>query len=58
MPEVKIALPSVVEAALFSSLIGIGLARRSIHLAENISAHIAREWELVENVVDDKAQLD
>jgi enoyl-CoA hydratase/carnithine racemase len=58
MPEVKIGLPSVVEAALFPGLIGWGRTRRLVYLAENISAKMAEEWGLVERIVDDVAALD
>ena len=58
MPEAKIGVPSVVEAAVFPSLIGVGRTRRLVYLAENISADMAQEWGLVERVVDDTAELD
>ena len=58
MPEVKIGVPSVVEAALFPSQIGVGRTRRLIYLAENISADTALEWGLVEGVLQDEAELD
>ena len=57
MPEVKIGLPSVVEAALLPGLIGMGRARRLMYLAENISAEIAEGWGLIERVVTDEAAL-
>ena len=58
MPEVKIGLPSVVEAALFPGLIGIGRTRRLLYLAENINAETAEKWGMVEKVVGDEAELD
>jgi enoyl-CoA hydratase/carnithine racemase len=58
MPEVKIGLPSVVEAALFPGLIGWGRTRRLVYLAENTSAKMAEEWGLVERIVDDVGALD
>lgn len=58
MPEVKIGLPSVVEAALMPGLIGMGRTRRLMYLAENISADRAEDWGLVEKVVADEAELD
>ena len=58
MPEVKIGLPSVVEAALLPGLIGMGRTRRLLYLAENISAATAEEWGLVEKMVSDEAALD
>lgn len=58
MPEVKIGLPSVVEAAYLPGLIGWGRTRRFLYLAENISGTEAEKWGLVEKVVDDEAALD
>jgi enoyl-CoA hydratase len=58
MPEVKIGLPSVVEAALFPGLIGFGRTKRLVYLAENISADTAEKWGLVEKVVEDVEELD
>lgn len=58
MPEVKVGIPSVVEAALLPGLIGMGRTRRLLYLAETIDAAEAERWGLVEKVVDDKAALD
>ena len=58
MPEVKIGLPCVVEAALFPGQIGVGRTRRLVYLAENISADMAQEWGLIEHVAKDEADLD
>lgn len=58
MPEVKIGLPSVVEAALMPGLIGMGRTRRLMYLAENISAETAENWGLVEKVVANETELD
>jgi enoyl-CoA hydratase/carnithine racemase len=58
MPEVKVGLASVVEARLLCDLIGWGRARRLVYLAENIDATTAERWGLVEEVVEDTAQLD
>ena len=58
MPEVKIGVPSVVEAALFPGIIGFGRAKRLVYLAENISADMAEQWGLVERVVEDVEGLD
>ncbi len=57
MPEVKIGLPSVVEAALLPQLIGWGRAKLLIYTGENIDARTALDWGLVEKVVP-PAQLD
>lgn len=51
MPEVRVGIPSVVEAALLPGLIGWGRTRRLLLLAETIGATVALEWGLVERVV-------
>jgi enoyl-CoA hydratase/carnithine racemase len=51
MPEVKLGLPSVVEAALLPQLIGWGRTRQLVLTGENISAAKAEAWGLVEEVV-------
>jgi enoyl-CoA hydratase len=51
MPEVKIGLPSVVEAALLPQLIGWGRTRLLLYTGDNIDARTALEWGLVEKVV-------
>lgn len=51
MPEVKVGLPSVVEAALIPRLIGFGRARELLMLGEIIDADTALRWGLVERVV-------
>jgi enoyl-CoA hydratase/carnithine racemase len=51
MPEVKVGLPSVVEAAIIPGLIGVGRARELLMLGENIGADTALRWGLVERVV-------
>ncbi len=50
MPEVKLGLPSVVEAALLPSLIGWGRTRRILMTGETFSAAEALAWGLVEEV--------
>ena len=55
MPEVKVGLPSVVEAALIPRLIGWGHARELLMLGENIDAETALRWGLVERVVAPEA---
>jgi len=50
MPEVRVGIPSVVEAALLPALIGWGRARRLLLLGETIGAAEAMEWGLVERV--------
>jgi enoyl-CoA hydratase len=51
MPEVKVGLPSVVEAALLPHLIGWGRTRELLMLGEIIDADTALRWGLVERVV-------
>ena len=50
MPEVKIGIPSVVEAALLPGLIGQGRARRLLLTGETIAAGEALAWGLVDAV--------
>jgi enoyl-CoA hydratase/carnithine racemase len=50
MPEVRVGIPSVVEAALLPGLIGWGRTRRLLLLAETISAADALNWGLLEEV--------
>jgi enoyl-CoA hydratase len=57
MPEVKIGLPSVVEAALLPQLIGWGRTKVLLYTGENINASTALDWGLVERVVP-LAELD
>jgi enoyl-CoA hydratase/carnithine racemase len=57
MPEVKVGLPSVVEAALLPRLIGWGRTSWLLLTAENIDAATADRWGLVEQVVP-AAELD
>jgi enoyl-CoA hydratase/carnithine racemase len=51
MPETKVGIPSVVEAALIPRLIGGGRARELLMLGEIIDASTALSWGLVERVV-------
>lgn len=57
MPEVRVGIPSVVEAALLPGLIGMGRTRRLLYLAENIEAFQAETWGLVDRVVSDAQEL-
>jgi len=50
MPEVKLGLPSVVEAALLPQLIGWGRTRRILYTGETFAAAQALAWGLVEEV--------
>ena len=55
MPETKVGIPSVVEAALIPPLIGYGRARELLMLGEIIDAATALRWGLVERVVAPEA---
>jgi enoyl-CoA hydratase/carnithine racemase len=55
MPEVKVGIPSVVEAALIPRLIGFGRARELMMLGEIVDAEAALRWGLVERVVAPEA---
>jgi enoyl-CoA hydratase/carnithine racemase len=57
MPEVRLGIPSVVEAALLPGLIGWGRAREMLLLGDSYDAHTALEMGLVETVVP-AGQLD
>jgi enoyl-CoA hydratase/carnithine racemase len=50
MPEVRLGIPSVVEAALLPMLIGWGRSRRLLLTGETIDAACALSWGLVEEV--------
>jgi enoyl-CoA hydratase len=50
MPEVKLGIPSVAEAALLPMLVGWGRTRQMLLLGENFDAKQAFEWNLVERV--------
>ncbi|CAP93541.1 hypothetical protein E8E15_007147 [Penicillium rubens] len=54
MPEVRLGIPSVVEAALLPGLIGWGRTRQLLLLGGMISASEALRWGLVERVVEDE----
>ena len=57
MPEVRLGIPSVIEAALLARLMGAGRARWLLLTGELIDAAEALRWGLVERVVP-AAQLD
>jgi enoyl-CoA hydratase/carnithine racemase len=57
MPEVRVGIPSVVEAALLPGLIGWGRTRELLLFGENIDAVTALGWGLVQQVVE-PANLD
>jgi enoyl-CoA hydratase/carnithine racemase len=51
MQEVKIGIPSVIEAALLPTLVGWARTREMLYLGETFSAAEALSWGLVERVV-------
>jgi enoyl-CoA hydratase/carnithine racemase len=51
MQEVKLGIPSVIEAALLPTLVGWGRAREIMYLGETFGAADALAWRLVEHVV-------
>ena len=55
MPEVRIGIPSVVEAALLPRLMGSGRAAWLVLTGEAIDARRAFEWGLVEQIGSDAA---
>jgi enoyl-CoA hydratase/carnithine racemase len=55
MPEVRLAIPSVVEAALLPRLMGSGRAAWLVLTGEAIDARKACEWGLIEQVGGDDA---
>ena len=57
MPEVKVGIPSVIEAALLPRLVGWGRARWLLYTGQMIGAEEAERWGLVERVVP-SADLD
>jgi enoyl-CoA hydratase/carnithine racemase len=57
MPEVRLGIPSVVEAALLPRLIGSGRAAWLVLTGEAVDAARAYEWGLVESLCDE-AELD
>jgi len=57
MPEVRLGIPSVVEAALLPRLVGAGRARWLVLTGEIIDANLALNWGLVEKAVK-KEDLD
>lgn len=55
MPEVRVGIPSVVEAALIPRLIGFGRTRELLMLGEIIDAVTALRWGLIERMVAPQA---
>ncbi len=55
MPEVRIGLPSVIEAALLPRLIGWGRTARLVYTGESIDADTACRWGLVEQLTTPEA---
>jgi enoyl-CoA hydratase len=57
MPEVRVGIPSVIEAAMLPRLVGWGRANYLVLTAENIDAATAYDWGFLESVVP-PAKLD
>jgi enoyl-CoA hydratase/carnithine racemase len=57
MPEVRLGIPSVVEAALLPQLIGWGRTRRWLLTADAIDAPTAQSWGLIDDIAPPE-QLD
>jgi len=57
MPEVKLGIPSVVEAALLPRLMGSGRAAWLVLTGEAIDARRALEWGLIEEISDGERLL-
>lgn len=55
LPEVRVGLPSVIEASLLPPTIGLGRARRMLLTGETVNAAEARRIGLVDVVVDPEA---
>jgi enoyl-CoA hydratase/carnithine racemase len=55
MPEVKIGIPSVVQASLLPALIGAGRARWWVLTGRRIDAKTALEWGYLSEVVEENA---
>ena len=53
MPEVRVGMPSVIEAAFLVPLIGLGRAQHLVYTGDVISAGEALQWGLVNRVVSD-----
>ena len=57
MPEVKLAIPSVVEARLLYDIIGAGRTRHFLLTGETLNAETALDYGLVTKLFDDRMQL-
>jgi len=57
MPEVRVGIPSVIEAALLPRLIGTGRTARLLYTGETIQADEAERWGLIDRVVP-RSELD
>ena len=51
MPEVRVGIPSVIEAALLPGIIGWGRARELLYTGDTVDGATAAAWGLIERVV-------
>jgi enoyl-CoA hydratase/carnithine racemase len=54
MPEIRVGIPSVIEAALLPGLVGWGRAAELLLLGDTIAAAEAERWGLVNRIVPDQ----
>ena len=57
MPEVRLGIPSVVEARLLPDLIGWGRSRRMLLLGENFDAETVADWGLLDALCADQTEM-
>ena len=58
MPEVRLGIPSVVEARLLPDLIGWGHAKRMLLLGENFDADTVADWGLLDALCANQTEMD
>jgi enoyl-CoA hydratase len=57
LPEVRVGMPSVIDAALLVHHVGLGRARELLLTGDRVDARRALDWGLVNVLVDDPAEL-
>jgi enoyl-CoA hydratase/carnithine racemase len=58
LPEVRVGMPSVIDAALLVHHVGLGRAREILLTGDRVDAPRALEWGLVNVLVDTPAELE